>query len=151
MGLIALLVSATVTASAAALPGEPLYGVKRAAEEAQLSLATDSEQRAGLRLELADRRLDEAVKLVARGDVGRAEETVGAAQAQVEAATAAMSATVAAPAVQSLARQFEQRLGQRRQQMERNLPLIDEGSRAAAAVGGYDPPRQDGSFGRPRQ
>ena len=34
-----------VTASAAALPGEPLYGVKRAAEEAQLSLATDDEQR----------------------------------------------------------------------------------------------------------
>src|SRR5205814_10127122 len=95
MGLIALLVSATVTASAAALPGEPLYGVKRAAEEAQLSLATDGEQRAGLRLELADRRLDEAVQLVARGDVGRAEETVGAAQAQVEAATAAMTATPA--------------------------------------------------------
>src|SRR5262249_31735513 len=44
--------------------------------------------------------------------------------------TAAMTATAAAPTVQSLARQFEQRLGQRRQQMERNLPLIDERSRA---------------------
>jgi hypothetical protein len=130
MGLIALLVSATVSASAAALPGEPFYGVKRAAEEAQLSLAADGEQRAGLRLELADRRLDEAVKLVAKGDVGRAEETVVAAQAQVEAATAVMTATATAPAVQSLARQFEQRLGQRRQQMERSLPLVDEGSRA---------------------
>src|SRR5262245_31415033 len=54
VGLVVLLVSATVTASAAALPGEPLYGVKRAAEEAQLNLAADGEQRAGLRLELAD-------------------------------------------------------------------------------------------------
>ncbi|HZS02281.1 MAG TPA: DUF5667 domain-containing protein, partial [Chloroflexota bacterium] len=132
IGLVIVLVLASVTASAAALPGDLFYPVKRAAEQAQLSLASEGEPRAELRLELADRRLEEVAQLLERGDASRAAETAARAQQQVEAAVADIAATQASPAeVHRLARQFESRLGHRRQQIERVLPSVDAPSREA--------------------
>jgi len=52
-----------VAASAQALPGDFLYPVKRAQENVALTFAGDEVTRAGLRLEYAGRRIDEAVAL----------------------------------------------------------------------------------------
>jgi Domain of unknown function (DUF5667) len=54
-------------ASAASLPGDPLYGVKLGVEQAQLALSFNAESRARLQLQFADVRLDEAQKLFAAG------------------------------------------------------------------------------------
>ena len=51
----------TVTASSAALPGEPLYGIKRAAEQVKIALTSDKVQ---LEREIAQRRRDEIVSLI---------------------------------------------------------------------------------------
>lgn len=58
----------TVTASADSLPGDVLYPVKRLVERGEIALASDNEALV-LRLEFADRRLDEFERLLARGDV----------------------------------------------------------------------------------
>jgi hypothetical protein len=74
-GLLALLVVAyylgvgTLAAAEAALPGEPLYGVKRMAEEAQLAVAPPAAD-AVLNAEFAERRLDE-IEFLAKGGVMR--------------------------------------------------------------------------------
>jgi hypothetical protein len=70
--LAAALLVAGLTAAAASgssLPGDPLYGVKRGVEQAQLATTFDSAARARLELELADARLAEAQKLFAAGRV----------------------------------------------------------------------------------
>ncbi len=54
----------TVAASAQSLPGDFLYPVKRAEEAVHFALTLDEAGRAGLRLEYASRRIDEAVTLV---------------------------------------------------------------------------------------
>jgi len=57
-----------LVASAAALPGDPLYGVKRTAEEVRLRLAPSS-VRAGLEEEFNDRRASEIGALLSLGRV----------------------------------------------------------------------------------
>jgi hypothetical protein len=54
----------TMAASAQSLPGDFLYPVKRAEEDLQFALTLDQAGRAGLHLDHAGRRLDEAVALV---------------------------------------------------------------------------------------
>jgi hypothetical protein len=63
--LLAIVVAGggTVAASSAALPGDSLYGVKRAAEQVQLSLAGD---KASVERQLAQRRRDEISSLMAQ-------------------------------------------------------------------------------------
>jgi hypothetical protein len=56
---ISLVFGSAVVASAASLPGDPLYGLKRAGEELRLVFATNPAARAALQLELADARLAE--------------------------------------------------------------------------------------------
>jgi hypothetical protein len=63
----ALIAAATVTASASALPGEPLYGVKQAREELGVRLAPDDGARTLALLNLADARLDETTRLLEQG------------------------------------------------------------------------------------
>lgn len=63
--LVALLLSAvlgagTIAASAKSLPGDPLYAVKRAAEEFQLLITFDREAKAQLMQKLDERRREEA-------------------------------------------------------------------------------------------
>ena len=53
--------------AASSLPGEPLYSVKRGFEQIELLLATTSESQARVNLTQAERRLEEQVQLVERG------------------------------------------------------------------------------------
>lgn len=56
------------SAAAASLPGEPLYQLKRTAEDLSLTLAPASEQ-PYLQVQMADRRLAEYTALAARGEI----------------------------------------------------------------------------------
>ena len=67
LAALVMLVGSAVVASADAVHGEPLYGLKRAVEGARLSMQFDLAQRARLRLELADVRLWEIELAVDRG------------------------------------------------------------------------------------
>jgi len=61
---ILVLVSAGATgAAASSLPGDPLYGVKRAGEDVRLALTFDDVARTELLSELTDRRLDELAEV----------------------------------------------------------------------------------------
>lgn len=63
-----------IAASAQSLPGNPLYGVKRGAEQVQLALTLEPAANARLRLDVAHRRLVEAQQL---GSQGRVSEALG--------------------------------------------------------------------------
>ncbi len=60
-----------VAASAAALPGDPLYGLKRAVEDARLSLASDVTGRGALAAQFEQERINEIAALL---DAGREAE-----------------------------------------------------------------------------
>jgi hypothetical protein len=57
-----------IYAADSAVPGELLYGIDRAVEQARLSLARDAEARMELWLSFAQERLEEALDLEQRGD-----------------------------------------------------------------------------------
>jgi hypothetical protein len=57
--LFGLSTTRVITASASALPGEPLYRVKRASEQVQLLLARDQSARQAFEQSFADRRIQE--------------------------------------------------------------------------------------------
>ena len=64
-----LALSGMSAASGSAIPGDPLYGVKRSTERAQLALAGSAVSRGSLNLEFARTRLDEAAAF--RADLTR--------------------------------------------------------------------------------
>jgi hypothetical protein len=64
-------------ASGDALPGDPLYGLKRGIERARIAFSLSSAGDAALLLEFADERLREAEELVALDRVGDLEEALG--------------------------------------------------------------------------
>jgi hypothetical protein len=64
-----LALSGMSAASGSAIPGDPLYGVKRSTERAQLALAGSAASRGSLNLEFARTRLDEAAAF--RADLTR--------------------------------------------------------------------------------
>jgi hypothetical protein len=63
----ALVVPATMTAAASALPGEPLYSVKQVREEIGIRFAADDQARTLALLNQADARLDETARLLQQG------------------------------------------------------------------------------------
>lgn len=63
-----LLTGGTLVASAGSLPDEPLYAVKLAIEEAQLSLASNPADRAELKARQAEKRLEEVEEAARRGN-----------------------------------------------------------------------------------
>ncbi len=67
------IVVAPVAASGSALPGEPLYGLKRTVESARLLLALDPAMRQQLADSFQQERLREIWALMARGDSARVE------------------------------------------------------------------------------
>ncbi len=69
--MLVALAGAGILASRDALPGDGLYGVKRAAESAGLALTFDERPSARRHLELASTRLGEVEQLVAAGPDGR--------------------------------------------------------------------------------
>lgn len=65
-----LVVTGLTVAAADSLPGQPLYVVKTGFEQVQLAVTLDAGANARLRLQLAERRLQEAQRLIALGQVG---------------------------------------------------------------------------------
>ncbi|MCG8346227.1 MAG: DUF5667 domain-containing protein, partial [Chloroflexales bacterium] len=61
------LLGSSVAYAQASLPGDPLYGLKRASEQINASLASGTEQRLQNQLELANRRLEETSSLLRQG------------------------------------------------------------------------------------
>jgi len=76
-------------AAADSLPGQLLYDVKLAAEQARLRLTNDPEAKAELNMALAERRLTEIAELVDRGEIPDA-ATFDRAREQLEVATGAV-------------------------------------------------------------
>ena len=75
-----------LAASASALPGDPLYGVKRAAERISLAMHRDPVGRAALHLQFAENRAGEVTDLLASGRI--ASEAAEALEEELEAAKA---------------------------------------------------------------
>jgi hypothetical protein len=84
-------------ASDSSLPGEPLYAVKLAAEQAQMAITFNPADRARLQLRFADVRLQEAQRLFALGRKQDAMRLV----AQYDAAVALFNESVATSALDS--------------------------------------------------
>jgi hypothetical protein len=61
---LALVAATAVVASADSLPGQPLYGVKRAVEETRLAITPAGRARAALRVAIADERAGELRRLL---------------------------------------------------------------------------------------
>jgi hypothetical protein len=92
---LVLVFASAVAASADALPGDALYGVKRVSEEARGLLIMDPEARMRFRLDLADERLREIETLIVRGSpVGQ--ELLDAVAAQQQLAVDAGGSSSAA-------------------------------------------------------
>ena len=91
----ALSVVATLTASASALPGEPLYGVKQAQEELGVRLAADDQARALALLRQGDARLAETARLLQQGRTDAALQTTQQYDQVVERATTTFAVTTA--------------------------------------------------------
>lgn len=60
---LVLVVAGATSAAASSLPGDALYGVKRAGEDVRLALTFDAEARTQLLSELTDRRLEELAEI----------------------------------------------------------------------------------------
>ena len=70
IGLVAAIVltmgaGSAIAASAGAIPGDPLYGLKRAVERVSLAMHRDPAGRAALHLQFAEERLEEVEALIA--------------------------------------------------------------------------------------
>lgn len=95
---VALLIIVTIAAvanisAAGALPGDPFYGVKRAAQSTTLVLATSERTRGERQLDLAAARLREIRQLVER-DSGHVEPAIATALRDMDTRTRAGSATL---------------------------------------------------------
>jgi hypothetical protein len=64
--IFVLVLAGATSAAASSLPGDPLYGVKRATEDVRLALTFDDVARTQLLSELTDRRLEELAEIVKR-------------------------------------------------------------------------------------
>ncbi|HET8568862.1 MAG TPA: DUF5667 domain-containing protein, partial [Candidatus Limnocylindria bacterium] len=129
----ALLAGTTVT-SADALPDEPLYFVKTAAEDLRLALAATNEDRAAVELSLAEHRLIEAERLA---EAGRESATLVAASAYgshlARAAAELAVADVISPRAASLIEQLGARLAELRDRAAARARLLMEDDRTALA------------------
>jgi len=98
-------------AVAASLPGQPLYGVKLAAERIQLTLTGQPASRAALQQALAEERLDEIVALLQRQQaIGTAVSSRAVRQLEQALATSAqLQDPAAAQALQQLAQAVQER------------------------------------------
>ena len=127
----ALAVTATLTASASSLPGEPLYGIKQAREELGVRLAADDQARALALMVQADARLDEAARLLQQGRTADVAETTQRFDQVVERATttyvvAVDESTRGGPTGENM----ESRLSQQQEQLQELLQTAPEPARA---------------------
>jgi hypothetical protein len=128
-GLLAciLAVAATLTASASALPGEPLYGLKQAQEEMGVRLAVDDQARALALFRRADARLDETARLLQLGRTDEALVTTQRYDQVVERATTAYVVTIDdTPEASPAAAHIDTRLSQQQDQLQTMLQTAPE-------------------------
>jgi len=88
-GLVVVMIAglgATGVAAQAAIPGDTLYSLKGALEQAQYALASDAGARAEMKLALAEERLGEIEALVADGRFSQIKPTVLAFEASINGA-----------------------------------------------------------------
>jgi len=76
IAVIAVAGGGIVAASTNALPGQPLYGIKLATEEAQIRLTPTDKNKAKAYALIAERRLTEIIVLAERGDFNQANGTL---------------------------------------------------------------------------
>ncbi len=132
----ALLLAGLSAAAGGSLPGEPLYTLKLGWERAQLEATRDSAANTRLRLQLAERRLDEAERL---SSMGRATQAV-AVVTQFDAAVSELNVRVnSAPPKPAQAEQLARDLERGQQQADQRLQnlagtLAAGGNTQAAAL-----------------
>jgi hypothetical protein len=68
--IVVLVGAGATSAAASSLPGDPLYGVKRASEDVQLALTFDDVARMQLLSQFTDRRLDELAQIAKQRPTG---------------------------------------------------------------------------------
>jgi len=81
-----LVLGGTAVASAASLPGDPLYPAKLAMENAQLALAFGSSSRAELEMQLASRRLEEVESAARQGKIEAVQQGLALYEERLESA-----------------------------------------------------------------
>ena len=159
-GLLAavLMAAATLTASASALPGEPLYSVKQAKEEIGVRLASDDQARTQLLLSQADARLDETARLLQLGRAGDAARAAQRYDETLQRATTGYSVTTSIDAATDDT--LDTRLSKQEEHLQsliesapepaqtdlREALTANERSRALVS----DPPSERPQTGRPR-
>src|SRR5207302_4502594 len=105
------------TASANALPGEPLYGIKQAQEELGVRLAPDDQARALALLHQADARLDETARLLHAGRTDEVAQTTQRFDEVIDRVTTTYVVTIAESDAQEPATaRMESRLSQQQEQ-----------------------------------
>ena len=67
--------SGLVAAAGSSMPDNPLYSLKMAVEQAQLSLTFSDSGKANLYAKFADKRVDEIIYMAQKGDIGNTETT----------------------------------------------------------------------------
>jgi hypothetical protein len=88
--VLVLLLGMAVWMSSGSLPGQSLYGVKRASENVQLSMAGSDVAKGQAYLQLAGNRVREAVKLLSQPSAMPVAGTPGAAGGRISAHTASL-------------------------------------------------------------
>jgi len=66
MAILVLVLAGATSAAASSLPGDPLYGLKRATENVRVALTFDDVARTALLSEITDRRLEELAEIAKR-------------------------------------------------------------------------------------
>jgi hypothetical protein len=129
-GLLAGFVAAgaTLTASASALPGDLLYGVKQAQEEVGVRLAADEQARVLAHLRRADARLDETARLLELGRTSDAVQTAQQYDQSIERATTsyALAADLGDSAATGHSERLEDALGQQQERLSAMLDAAPE-------------------------
>ena len=97
----------TVAASGSSLPGELLYPVKRATEQARLALELSQAGKAELHLSYAERRSEEISELVERGNTQKLEIALESLNESIEEASRSASAVQDSTALENLKSQLE--------------------------------------------
>ena len=132
-GLLAavLAAAATLTASASALPGDPLYSLKQAQEELGVRLAPDDQERSLALLRQADARLDETARLLRLGRTVDAAETTQRYDQVLERAMSSYVVTIDdTPQASPATAHMDARLSQEQDQLQAMLQAAPAQSRA---------------------
>jgi hypothetical protein len=126
-----LILAATLTASASALPGEPLYTLKQASEELGVRLAPDDQARTLLLLNQGNVRLDETARLLQLGRTDEVAEVTQRFDDTIDRATSRYSLALAeAPLADPTITQVETQLSQQEAQLQALIVAAPEPARA---------------------